>query len=285
VNPQIIANVTTTPLGQMKLREKTTSAMNSTETEAMNETVTEAMNETVTHRTEDVTSVKKKDIINVTVQERHQRNIQNQEQFHRNPIELLGVHRILNPSRRGSIWGDKKKSNKIRNWNPDSNKQSEQSTWLTRNSSYNSKIHVNNVNTNNQYNFNKNVINVNTIQKTYNKDKANPIRGLCTIDGKIKPFLADLEQAHQFRPITTFGEIAITANGDELQITGRRHCEIQLGETSCSTGLLVSKEVSGELLMGIDFLTACEITRPHVEGLREATMHSRGIRKIERKGD
>jgi hypothetical protein len=65
--------------------------------------------------------------------------------------------------------------------------------------------------------------------------------------------------------ITPFGAKAFTASGDELQITGRCQCEIQLGETSCSTGVLVYKEVSDELLMGIDFLTACEITRPHVE--------------------
>jgi hypothetical protein len=39
----------------------------------------------------------------------------------------------------------------------------------------------------------------------------------------------------------------------ELQITGRRQCEIPLGETSCSTGVLVSKEVSDEFLMKIDY--------------------------------
>jgi hypothetical protein len=42
---------------------------------------------------------------------------------------------------------------------------------------------------------------------------------------------------------------------------------------------LVSKEVRDEILKGSDYLTACEITRPHMEGLREAFKEASEIMK------
>ena len=55
-----------------------------------------------------------------------------------------------------------------------------------------------------------------------------------------------------------------------MQITGIRDCEIQLGKSINNTSLLVSPEAQNELLLGLDYLSACEITKPHIDGLRTA---------------
>jgi hypothetical protein len=68
---------------------------------------------------------------------------------------------------------------------------------------------------------------------------------------KIYPLIQNLRQ---------FKSKAITACGEEMQITGIRDCEIQLGKSINNTSLLVSPEAQVELLLGLDYLSACEIT-------------------------
>ncbi len=43
-----------------------------------------------------------------------------------------------------------------------------------------------------------------------------------------------------------------------------------LGNEVSQTIVLISPEVKDEFLMGIDFLETCELTKPHIIGLRKA---------------
>ena len=100
--------------------------------------------------------------------------------------------------------------------------------------------------------------------------------GICTIDGKITPFLADTGATTSVIPeilsteanLRKFNSRAITASGEEMRISGVRDCSIQLGNITNSASLLVSPEAQNELLLGLDYLSTCEITKPHIDGLR-----------------
>ena len=62
--------------------------------------------------------------------------------------------------------------------------------------------------------------------------------GICTIDGKITPFLADIGATTSVLPgilsteanLRKFNSRAITASGEEMRISGVRDCSIKLGK-------------------------------------------------------
>ena len=132
---------------------------------------------------------------------------------------------------------------------------------------------------NNQNNFCSKDFSSQFFNKLDNKKNFNKsIKGLCSVDGKITPFIVDTGATTSVLPqslsidtkLRQFKSKAITASGEEMQITGIRDCEIQLGKSINNTSLLVSPEAQNELLLGLDYLSACEITKPHIDGLRTA---------------
>ena len=120
---------------------------------------------------------------------------------------------------------------------------------------------------------------IRTINKPKEIEKAKIIRGLCEIDGKVVKFLADTGASQSILPeehsvsnknLKPFTRRAVTANNEELKINGEKECNIRLGDTVCQANVLVSSEVKDEFLMGIDYLSKCEVTKPHVDNLRKA---------------
>ena len=130
---------------------------------------------------------------------------------------------------------------------------------------------------NNQENFSLNFSSVvfNNVKSNLNKRS---IKGLCSIDGKITPFIADTGATTSVLPeilsnsteLRKFKSKAVTASGEEMIISGVRDCQIQLGNSINAASLLVSPEAQDELLLGLDFLSSCEVTKPHIDGLRLA---------------
>ena len=67
-----------------------------------------------------------------------------------------------------------------------------------------------------------------------------------------------------------FTKKAVTANNEELNIDSEKNCIIKLGNEVSRTNVFISPEVKDEFLMGIDYLETCELTKPHIVGLRKA---------------
>ena len=158
------------------------------------------------------------------------------------------------------------------NWNPNSNQNAKCTTRpKRRNSPSISNNFVNNQNNFSSKNLSSKVIN----NLKENKVNKKSIKGLCSIDGKITPFLADSGATTSVLPenlsidtnLIKFRSKAVTANGAEMKISGVRDCEIQLGNSTNAASLLVSPEAQDELLLGLDFLSNCEITKPHIQRL------------------
>ena len=51
-----------------------------------------------------------------------------------------------------------------------------------------------------------------------------------------------------------------------MQKSGVRDCVITLGTSTKTASLLVSPEAQDEFLLGLDYLSTLEITKPHIEG-------------------
>jgi len=173
------------------------------------------------------------------------------------------------------------------NWNHDnkyqrqlirSNKK-DNSTIFSSNR-FNSSLSSSNNNTSNfsSINCNTSKFSLPIMDKSTKTSKSKAIVGLCAIDGKVTQFLADTGATTSVLPehlsaTTNFRQFksrAVTASGEEMNISGIRDCNIQLGNSSIKTSVLVSPEAQDELLLGMDYLSKCEVTKPHIDGLRAA---------------
>ena len=112
-----------------------------------------------------------------------------------------------------------------------------------------------------------------------NKRNNREIRGMCSVNGKPVSFLVDtgasrsvisqkiLEPCNERKP---FEAQATTADGNELKIDGVQNCVVKIGESSYSTDVLVAPGLQTELLVGMDLLSNCLETKPHIEALRDS---------------
>ena len=108
--------------------------------------------------------------------------------------------------------------------------------------------------------------------------KSESITGLCTVDGKLVTFVVDTGatksvMSNKFcksEELIPFKSKALTANGNEIRISGTKDCEIKLGDHVNHINVLVSPEVHDEMLLGMDYLSKSDVTKPYIEGIREA---------------
>ena len=105
------------------------------------------------------------------------------------------------------------------------------------------------------------------------------IKGYCSLNGNPVPFIVDtgasrsvvsqrvLKASSGMKPFTSQ---ATTADGAELKIEGVQDCVVKIGDSSCLTSVLVAPNLQQDFLIGMDVLNKCELTREHVDGLRNA---------------
>ena len=101
--------------------------------------------------------------------------------------------------------------------------------------------------------------------------------GYCNVDGVICKFLADTGAQRTVIDVSVLGNTnnispclfkVQLADKSEATVLGVKKCLITLGYHTIQVEAIVTKNVSHNCLLGLDFLNKCPTTKIHLEGLQ-----------------
>jgi hypothetical protein len=75
---------------------------------------------------------------------------------------------------------------------------------------------------------------------------------------------------HEYGPITAFKQKVLYANGQIAEIIGTKLCLIKVGDWSALFDILIAKHTIRPCILGLDVLTICPHTKPHIYSLKDA---------------
>ena len=112
------------------------------------------------------------------------------------------------------------------------------------------------------------------MEKSTKTSKSKSIVGLCAIDGKVTQFLADTGATTSVLPehlsaTTNFRQFksrAVTASGEEMNISGIRDCNIQLGNSSKKQVYLNHQKLKMNCYWVWITSRSVNVTKPHIDG-------------------
>jgi hypothetical protein len=102
--------------------------------------------------------------------------------------------------------------------------------------------------------------------------------GYCNVDGSICKFLADTGAQRTVIDVSVLGNTnnispclfkIILADKSEATVLGVKKCSITLGYHTVQVEAIITKNVSHNCLLGLDFLNKCPTTKVHLDGLQD----------------
>jgi predicted aspartyl protease len=101
--------------------------------------------------------------------------------------------------------------------------------------------------------------------------------GYCNVDGKICKFLADTGAQRTVIDVSVLNDMnnineclfrVQLADKSEAAVLGVKKCSITLGYHTVQVEAIITKNVSHNCLLGLDFLNKCPTTKVHLDGLQ-----------------